>query len=143
MIECPACKISFGPSHRVCPRCQTFEPALNDRIEYLISAAEMELENGVVSSEVEARLVQDGVSPNEAHEIVFQRVAKMRAATRIYGYKRLAGGVGMLFLATFPFAAAILGEARRVRFIVLGLILGGMGVRLLILGSRNVLFGRE
>ena len=100
----------------------------------------MELENGADSSEVESKLVQDGVSPNEAHEIVFQRVAKMRAATRTYGYKRLAGGVGMLFLATFPFAAAILGEAR-VRFVVLGLILAGMGVRLLILGSRNVLFG--
>jgi hypothetical protein len=116
---------------------------LNDRIEHLISTAEMELENGAVSSEVESRLVQDGVSPNEAHEVVFQRAGKIRAATRSYGYKRLAGGVGMLFLATFPFAAAILGEGGRVRFTVVGLILAGMGVRLLILGSRNVLLGRD
>jgi len=143
MIECPTCKISFSPSCRICPRCETYEPTLNERIEYLISAAEIALEEGAADADLESKLVQEGVSSQEAHEIVHERATKVRRATRYYGYKRLFGGIAMVFLAGFPFAAAIFGTTRRVTFTALGLMLAGMGVRLLVLGTRNILAGRD
>ena len=141
MIECPTCKISFSPRCRVCPRCQAFEPTLSERIEYLTSAAELALEDGATHTDVESMLVQEGISSHEAHEIVQERLVKVKGITRSYGWKRLLAGSGILILAAFPLVAGIL--SRHWRLGALGLILSAIGIRLVILGTRNLVAGRE
>ena len=56
MIECPTCKVSFSPRHRLCPRCKAFEARLEDRVGYLTNTAETALDQGVSPVEVELKL---------------------------------------------------------------------------------------
>jgi hypothetical protein len=85
MIECPFCKISFSPRHSLCPRCKAYEAKLDDRIEYLGNAAEAALDRGITPADVEAMLVEEGVPPLVACEMVAARARKVKRAERAHG----------------------------------------------------------
>jgi hypothetical protein len=145
VIECPTCRISFGPRHRTCPRCGVYKARLEDRIDYLASVAETALEQGAAPAEVESMLREEGLPSPEAAEIVSARLSKVRRVARFYGSWRVLCGVVIT-----PFAAALvligawtctspLGR----RLLALGLLSSILGIWLLVWGMYGLLTGRN
>src|SRR4051794_27842574 len=121
MIECPDCKISFSPSHRVCPRCKAYQPTLQDRIEYLADKAEAALDRGAARARVESWLVQEGLPPQWASELVSARARKVRRSARSYGSVRLLVGLGVLLAASVVGLLGLAAFPTRVGKLSLGL----------------------
>ena len=146
MIECPNCKISFNPRHRTCPRCKGYEARLEDRLEFLARSAEVAFERGAPVAEIEAMLIEEGVSPLEASEIVSVKTTRIKRITRGYGVFRLAGGLGALLLAGILVVLAVLAAGKpsaagKIMHFALMLALFGLG--LFLSGIYSTVTGRE
>jgi len=145
MIECPCCKISFSPSHRLCPRCKAYKAKLDDRIEYLGHSAEEALDRGLTPADVEAMLVEEGVPALAACEMATVSARKVRRAERSYGLVRLLGGSVILLasLALILIGVFALPSPTGARLIVYGVLVGVAGAPPFTLGLYSVLTGRE
>jgi hypothetical protein len=145
MIHCPACKTTFSPRFRVCPRCSAYDARLEERLEYLTDSAAISLENGAKPAEVESMLIEEGVSPLEACEIVSGKLAKIKGAARRYGLIRLFGGLGLEALAMVLAAIGWFALPSRfgLRMLIAGLGLGLAGAFPLLFGVYSMLTGRE
>jgi uncharacterized membrane protein len=145
MIECPACKTWFNPRFRRCPKCETYEARLEDRLDYLAEAAEADLDRGATPAEVEAMLIAEGVAPLEACEIVSAKAKKVARAERSYGLVRLLGGAGLILLAAMIVLVGVLTLPSRLgrRLLLVGVLLGVAGAWPFGLGIYSVLTGRE
>ena len=145
MIECPECKISFSPRHRICPRCGQYEAKPADRIEYLAHTAEAGLDNGATPAMVQAMLLEEGLSRNEADEIISAGAMKVRAAARSYGLKRLLVGLAFLTAASVSGAMGAMGfpSDNGLDLVFAAMLLGLVGVRLIWLGMSGILRGRD
>ncbi len=100
MITCPHCNIGFNPKYRTCPKCQSYEPTLESRLESLANVAEDALDDGADPRSVTAMLVEEGVSAEEACEVVSVRARKVQDAARHRGLLRLLGGLGIGLLGS-------------------------------------------
>jgi hypothetical protein len=145
MVECPTCKISFSPRHRLCPRCRAYEANLEDRAEYLANTAEIALDQGVPLAEVESMLLEEGMPSLVAHEIVCARALKVKRAARRYALVRLLGGSGILLLASILTLVGVFTLPSRigVRLLAAGLFLGAAGAWPFILGIYSLMTGRD
>jgi hypothetical protein len=145
MIECPTCRTSFNPRHRVCPRCGKYEAKLEERIEYLADTAEIALDQGATAADVEAMLVEEGLAPLVACEIVSARARKVRRTERSYGLVRLLGDLGLVLVASIFIAIGALSLPALFGWRMLA---GGVGLALvgawpLTLGIYSILTGRD
>ena len=145
MIECPTCKISFSPRHRLCPRCKAYEARLEDRVDYLANIAETALDDGVVLAEVESMLFEEGVPSLVAHEIVIAAAKKVRRAAKRHAFLRLLGGLAILLPASSLLLVGIfiLPSPSGVRLLAAGLFLGAVGAWPFTLGICGLLTGRD
>ncbi len=145
MIECPTCKISFSPRHRLCPRCRAYEAKLEDRVEYLANSAETELDRGVGFAEVESILLEEGVPPLVAHEIVSARALRVKRAARRHALVRLIAGSGILALASSLTLVGVFTLPSRlgIRLLAAGLFLGAAGAWPFTLGIYSLVTGRD
>jgi predicted ATP-dependent serine protease len=141
MIECPACRISFSPRLRRCPRCNAYEARLEDRLEYLVQAAETELDQGAKTTEIEEMLIHEGLAPLDAVEIVSAQAKKVSRVERSYGLVRLLGGAVLLVLAVTAIGLGIWGSSGRL--VLLGAAVGAIGVWPFVLGVYSTVTGRE
>jgi hypothetical protein len=145
MIECPTCKTSFNPRYRVCPRCGTYEAKLEDRIEYLADTAEIALDQGAASADVEVMLVDEGLAPLMASEIVSARARKVKRTERSYGLVRLFGGLGLVLVAGVIAAIGAFSLPSRFgwRMLIAGVGLALAGAWPLTLGIYSTVTGRD
>ena len=145
MIDCPACKISFSPRYRICPRCKAYEAKLEDRIEYLTDSAEAALDQGAIPADVESMLLEEGIPPLVAREIVSARARKVKRAARSYGLFRLLGALGVVLLGITLVVIGLLASPSGLGSWVLGtgLSLAVAGAWPFLLGVYNVLTGRD
>ncbi len=145
MIECPSCKIHFSPRYKFCPRCKKYEAALKDRVEYLGDSVEAALDRGASAADVEAMLVEEGVSPQEACEMVAARSRKVKRAERSYGLFRLLGGSAILLVGLVPiiWGICLLPSYIGKRSITAGVVICAVGAGPFYLGLYSVLTGRE
>jgi len=145
MIECPACRISFSPRFRHCPRCRAYEARLDDRLEFLARAAEMEIDRGATDAEAADMVVGEGLSPLEAGEMVAAASKKVARAERRYGLIRVFGGAGLLFLAAVVTAVGMCAGPSPwgFRLLLAGVFLGLAAAWPFALGIYSVLTGRE
>lgn len=141
MIECPACRISFSPRLRRCPRCNAYEARLEDRLEYLVQAAEAELDQGAKNTEVEQMLINQGLAPLDAVEIVSAQAKKVSRVERSYGLVRLLGGAALLTLGATAMGLGIWSSSGRL--VLLGAVVGVIGVWPFLLGVYSTVTGRE
>src|SRR5262245_48617736 len=144
MIECPNCTISFSPKFRVCPRCGAYEAKSEDRIEYLEQTAEDALDQGAHPGDVESMLtIREGLTPEQAREIVSRGGKKVTGVARFYGVKRFAVGLVLFLLSAFVLASVFSSPHIRIRVIVAGL--GGVAgsAWLLVWGIYSFLAGRR
>jgi hypothetical protein len=144
MIECPVCKIQFSPRHHICPICKSYQAKLYDRIEYLADKAEQALDRSIAPINVEAMLVDEGISPLEAAEIVRARARKVTRAARSYGLFRLIGGSTILLVAIFlALVGVFLPGPLAFRLLVLASFAAAAGTAPFLLGLYSVVTGRE
>jgi hypothetical protein len=142
MIECPTCKVSFSPRHRVCPRCKAYEARLEDRVHYLTDTAETALDQGVSPDEVASKLLEEGVPSLRAHHIVCAGAQKVRRIARRHALVRLLCGLGLLLLASICVVPGFflwpLGLG-----ISAGILLGAVGAWAFILGIYGLITARD
>jgi hypothetical protein len=145
MIECPGCKISFSPRHRICPICKCYKAKLDDRVEYLANKAELALDRGVRPADVESMLVEEGVPSLVASEIIVTQARKVARSERSYGVFRLLGGLAILLCSSVLALLGALTSPSRVAFYLFmgALLAGAAAIRPFILGLYSVLTGRE
>jgi len=145
MIECPGCKIMFSPRHRFCPICKSYQAKLDDRIEYLADKAEQALDRSVAPSDVEAMLVEEGISPLVASEIVGARARKVSRAERSYGLFRLVGGSAILLVGCVLTLLGVLALPSHLAFrvFIVAFVAVAAGVPPFFLGLYSIVTGRE
>jgi hypothetical protein len=151
MITCANCGIGFSPGYRYCPRCKEFEAPFAQRVEFLTSQAEAQLEAGESLQDVEAWLIESGFAPLDAAHVVAARGRKVRGRTRRYGIRRFVAGLfimagGTVILAAQFFAPRLFRSARRL-FRFLSWTFGGaaliIGVIATLTGLYSMMTGRE
>jgi hypothetical protein len=145
MIECPACRIGFGPRFRYCPRCGAYEAPAGERAAYLDRVAETEFDRGATAAQVVEVLVGEGVSRNEAAEMAAAAARAVARAERRYGLARVAGGAGLLFLAAVLLGVGLCaGPSRgKVYLLTAGVVAAGSGAAPFALGLYSVWTGRD
>jgi hypothetical protein len=104
MVTCPACRIAFNPSYKVCPCCRRFEVPLEEFTKSLESEAEAQLESGRSLREVEEMLIAGGLAEENATQLAAMYQQKVARRTRSHGLRRFltgVGSVGLGFLGLF------------------------------------------
>ncbi len=90
-------------------------------------------------------LVEEGMPPLVAHEIVCARARKVKRAARWYALVRLLGGSGILLLASILTLAGVFTfpSPSGIRLLAAGLLLGAAGAWPFILGIYSLMTGRD
>ena len=70
MVQCPTCHIQFSAGHRVCPICRAFQTPRSERVRYLASETERQIEKGVATAVDQNWLVAEDLSDDQAKTLV-------------------------------------------------------------------------